>query len=465
MTSSANDKILAALDHAPLNGFYRRLVVIAGMGSLFDAMDVIIVGAVMASLGREWHLAPQQRGFIITLNLLGMFIGAAASGYLADRYGRKTIFGITLLLYSLLSGVSAFAWNVASMGLIRFFAGMGLGGEIPVGVTLVSEFAPARLRGRMIVILESFWGWGSIAAALIGFLVIPHYGWRAAFLIGALPALYIFVLRRGIPESPRYLLAKGDVKGAQASLREVQSDATLTLESAAAPPEKVRIAELFAPHMVRRTLTLWILWVTMVFSYYGIFTWLPSLLTEKGFSLQFAFLLNLLIATFQIPGYFTAAWLVERIGRKRTLGLFLGLCAVGAFFFAQQSLGATPNVAAILVWGAVISFFNLGAWGVCYCYTPEQYPTRLRATGSGFASAAGRFVGAFGPYVVGLMLAAFGGSQYAVFIAFTVILLLGGCVVLAFGDETAGKTLEEISQTRSAGEVSSIAAITATSEA
>ena len=443
--ASSSQNVLGALDGAPLSKFHRKLVVLAGMGSFFDAMDLIIVGGIVAAVGAAWHLAPATRGLIITLNLLGMFVGAAVSGYFADRYGRKTVFAVTLLLYSILTGVSALAWDANSLGIIRFIAGIGIGGEIPVVVTLVSELAPSRTRGRLVVLCESFWGWGSIAAALISYLVIPHYGWRIALLIGTLPALYVFVLRRGIPESPRFLLAKGDREGAQRALAVACPGVDVSVLEDTVKTQKPPLSELFRGEMLRRTLTLWVLWITMVFSYYGIFTWLPSLLIAKGFSIQVAFLLNLLIAAFQIPGYFTAAWLVEKIGRKKTLVTFLVLCAVGALFFAQQTLGATPDLVLTLVWGAVIAFFNLGAWGVTYTYTPEQYPTRVRGTGAGFASASGRFVGAFGPYLVGLLLASLGGSQYAVFITFTAILLLGGSVVGLFGVETAGRSLEEIS--------------------
>jgi putative MFS transporter len=450
MTDASPSISVRSLDRARVSPFHRRLLVLAGIGWLFDAMDLLIVGSVIAAVARVWQLAPQVRGAIITANLLGMFVGAALSGYLADRYGRKLIFGATLLSYSLLTGLSALAWNAVSLATIRFFAGLGLGGELPVASTLVTEFAPAAERGRMIVLLESFWAYGSILAALIGYLAIPRLGWQAAFAVGALPALYVVVLRRTVPESPRYLLARGDARGADAIVRQMLGGGPSDPAGASAADRgrggAVRIGELFASRTLRRrTFTLWVLWIAMVLSYYGIFTWLPSLLVDKGFALQQAFLLNLLISIFQIPGYFSAAWFVERIGRKATLVLYLVGCAIGAFFFAQQTLGATPDVAATLGWGAVIAFFNLGAWGIAYAYTPELYPTRLRATGAGFAAAAGRLVGAFGPYLVGAMLASFGGSQFSVFLAFTAILLLGGIVVGLFGEETRGLPLEEIS--------------------
>ena len=448
----SNDPRIAQLDRSPLSGFHRKLLLISGLGWMFDAMDILIVGSVVAAVAGTWKLSPQVSGLIISANLAGMLVGAASAGFLSDRFGRKGVFQITLLAYSILTGISALAWSALSLAVIRFLAGIGMGGELPVASTLVSEFAPARRRGFLMVMLESFWAYGSVLAALIGYLFIPRFGWQAAFLIGALPALYVFVLRRAIPESPRYLLSKGRVAEAEAILRQVEEGGAAPAQpvqpgtnQTVAVATRVKLADLFGPGFARRTVMLWVLWFAMVFSYYGIFTWLPGLLRSKGFGLQEAFLLNLIISLFQIPGYFSAAYLVERWGRKSTLVIFLLLNAVGALAFAGQSLSASPDVVQTLLWGGVMAFFNLGAWGIVYTYTPELYPTRLRGTGTGFATAVGRLGGVIAPYAVGSMLAAFAGSQFAVFITFTLILIIGGLVVLWLGEETKGRTLEEIS--------------------
>ena len=424
--------------------FQRRLLLAAGGGWLFDAMDLLLVGSVVAALGKQWHLTKPVAGEIITANLIGMFVGAALSGIVADRFGRRAVFTWTLLAYSLLTGLSAFAWSAAALALIRFFAGVGLGGELPVASTLVSEFAPKERRGRTVVLLESFWAYGTVLAALIGAVVVPTAGWRVALLLGTLPALYIFVIRRAVPESPRFLLAQGRFAEARAA-------AQLAAIETEAPSRAARasLGTLFGARFARRTVMLWLLWVALVFSYYGIFTWLPSLLATKGFTLQQALWLNLAIAVFQIPGYYAAAALVDRIGRKATLVAFLACAAIGSFFFAGATLAATPSVAAVVGWGAVIAFFNLGAWGVTYTYTPEQYPTAIRASGAGLAAGAGRLVGAFAPLIVGVMLARL-GSAYTVFVVFAAVMLAGALVVLALGEETRGKSLEEISETRAA---------------
>ena len=439
------------LDAVPLSRFHWKLLLVSGLGWMFDAMDILVVGAVVAAVSREWGLDATQSQWINTANVAGLFFGALASGWLADRFGRKTVFQLTLLVYSIFTGLSAAATGVAALMLLRFLAGLGLGGELPVASTLVSEFAPAPHRGRLVVLLESFWAYGSVLAALIGFLVVPNLGWRVALLMGALPALYVFVVRRALPESPRYLLAHGRAAEAEAVVRQVEHAAGVTAPSATtpsappiAPATRVNVAELFAPRYLRRTLVLWALWATMNFSYYGIFLWLPLQFVRKGFSLHDALLFNLIIALAQIPGYFTAAYLVERWGRRVTLVTFLLAAAIGAYFFGQVALVA-QDVPAILWWGSVISFFNLGAWGVVYTYTPELYPTRLRATGAGWAAACGRVFAFLAPLSIAVQIALFGGDQ-TVFLAFTAIMVLGGLVMLLFGPETRGRSLEAITE-------------------
>lgn len=453
------------LDALPLSRFHWKLLVVSGLGWTFDAMDVLVVGSVVAAVSREWGLDTTQSQWINTANVAGLFFGALASGWLADRLGRKSVFQLTLLIYSVFTGLSAAATSLAMLMGLRFLAGVGLGGELPVASTLVSEFAPARRRGMLVVLLESFWAYGSVLAALVGFLVIPNWGWRAALLLGALPALYVFVVRRSLPESPRFLASRGRHAEAEAVVRQTEAQAGVappalapaapgdptisTGQAAASPPSAQRsalsaasVAELFSPRYLRRTVALWVMWATMNFSYYGIFLWLPLQFVRKGFSLDDALLFNLIIALAQVPGYFTAAYFVERLGRKPTLVAYLLGAAVGAYFFGQVALEA-KDVPAILFWGSVISFFNLGAWGVVYTYTPEMYPTRLRGTGAGWAAACGRVFAFLAPLSIAYQIAVFGGDQ-TVFVVFTIVMVLGGLVVLALGPETRGRGLEEV---------------------
>ena len=438
------------MDAQPVGAGHRKVTLLAGLGWMFDAMDIGLLSFVLVALAGEWGLSQGQVGAVISIGLFGMFVGAAASGVLADRYGRRAILMATLLVYSVATGLTALAWGYGVLLLLRFVTGLGLGGELPVASTLVAEVAPAKQRGRMLVLLESFWAYGWILAALIGYLVIPEYGWRVAFLIGALPAFYVIVLRRRLPESPRYLLRKGR----HAEAREAA--ATLGIEYEVTDEDRqsgssvsgggTGLGLLWSAPYARRTAMLWVLWFGMVFSYYGIFTWLPQILaTSAGYGLVRSFEFVLLITLAQIPGYFSAAYLVERWGRKTTLIVYLLGSAAAALAFGLRGLGADASGAELVLWGSLVSFFNLGAWGVLYSYTPELYPTDARGSGTGWATGIGRVGGIAGPYLVGLML---GGETFgpgAVFVVFAAVLLVIALNVLFLGEETMGRSLDEIS--------------------
>ena len=215
--------LLQRLEALPMGSFHYKLLFITGLGWLFDAMDTGIIGFVLPVLGKEWGLAATQMGAIGSIGLVGMAIGAVIAGSIADRFGRKTVFSATVIMYSIATGLCAISWSYESLLLFRFFVGFGLGGELPVAATLMSEYAPTNLRGRFIVLLESFWGVGWICAACIAYLFIPVYGWHYAFLIGALPAIYVFFIRLHMPESVRYLLSKGRVAEAQKIVSDLEN--------------------------------------------------------------------------------------------------------------------------------------------------------------------------------------------------------------------------------------------------
>ncbi len=447
------------LDRLPLGRFHRRLVVSSGLGWAFDAMDVGLISFAIVAIARDWGLSADQRGWVVTSGFAGMFLGALLSGVLADRFGRKALFQVTLVVYALATGLSALAWGLGSLLIFRFLVGLGVGGELPVASTLVSELSPARHRGRLIVILESFWAYGWIAAAIIGFFVVPNVaaGWRWAFAIGALPALYVFYLRRAVPESPRWLAGVGRRDEAAATLAAIERESgvepggALTDEPPArrARPFIERFIELWSAPYRRRTTMLWILWFGIVFSYYGVFTWLPTLLVARGFNLNGAFRNVLIITLAQVPGYFSAAWLVERWGRKPTLVTYLLGSAVAAWMLGTVRAEAVP----VIVAGSLLSFFNLGAWGVVYTYTPEQYPTAVRGTGAGSAAAFGRLGAIAGPYLVPLLTAPGRFAQSAVFAMFMVTFLVVAVAVAILGEETRGRGLEELAGDAQGGDL------------
>lgn len=393
----------------------RKLLSIAGLGWMFDALDVGMLSFIIVALQKEWSLTTEQVGWIGSVNSIGMAIGALVFGAMADRVGRKNVFIITLLLFSIGSGLSALTTSLALFLLLRLLIGMGLGGELPVASTLVSESVSADKRGRVVVLLESFWAAGWLIAALISYFIIPVYGWRIALLLSAVPALYALYLRLNLPDSPRYT----------------------ALERKQKPSILQNMKSVWAKEYAKQTLVLWILWFCVVFSYYGMFLWLPSVMVMKGFSMIKSFEYVLIMTLAQLPGYFTAAWFIEKYGRKFVLVTYLLGTAVSAYFF-----GTAEELPLLLTSGIMLSFFNLGAWGGLYAYTPEQYPTSIRGTGSGMAAAAGRIGGILGPLLVGYLVAA-GKDISIIFTIFTIAIVIGAAVVLIFGKETKNTVLKD----------------------
>ena len=433
---------MARLDRVPLNRFHWRLLILSGLGWMFDAMDVLMLSFLLTPIRAEFKLDATGAGLVASATFVGMFLGAATAGRLADRYGRRAVFTTTLLIFSAGSALSALAPTFETLLAARIVAGLGLGGELPVAATLVSELSPRAQRGRMIVLLESFWAYGTILAGIVAITVVANYGWRWGFAVGAIPALYVAYLRRALPESPRFLAEKGRAPEADAVVRRVEragGGALLTLAPAIAPTRagRTRVAELWSGRYARRTAMLWVLWFGVVLTYYGVFLWIPSILAGRGLSEvrsnEFFFLSTLA----QVPGYFSAAWFVERFGRKPTLVAYLLGTAVAAFGFGNADAGTGA-----FIWAALLSFFNLGAWGVVYTYTPELYPTSVRATGSGVAAAVGRIGGIIGPYLTPVLVPAIAvNGTFALFMA---LLLITAAAVAVLGEETRGRSLEEI---------------------
>lgn len=389
-------------------------------------MDVGLISFVMAALAVQWDLSKTELSWIGSIGFLGMAIGASVGGLLADRIGRRQVFAATLLLYGVATGAAALSVSVTMLIVLRFVVGLGLGAELPVASTLVSEFAPRKVRGRVVVALEAFWAAGWILAALIGYFVVPldDDGWRWALLVGLVPALYALVVRWGLPESVRFLESKGRYAEAEKIVRDYERSAGVAAPVDAAPdgaaagddPVEVRDepsekVSVWSPALRARTAALWIVWFGINFSYYGAFIWLPSLLVAQGFDLVTSFGYTLIITLAQLPGYAVAAWLIEVWGRRITLAVFLAGSAVSAALF-----GLADSPPEIIAAGMALSFFNLGAWGALYAIGPELYPTTVRGRGTGAAAAFGRLASILAPLLVPVLLD--GGGNVLVFSSF-----------------------------------------------
>ena len=438
------------IESLPMTKATWLILFLVGLGWMFDAMDQGMVSGVIAAIGTDWDLSKYELSWLTSSGIFGMIIGAALSGAISDRLGRRTVILYTLLIYSIgsfLCGISTEYWMLI---IFRFITGFGLGGELPAASTLVSEISPLKSRGRNVVILESFWAWGWIAASLVAFLVIPYYGWRMAFFIGAIPALFAAALRYKVPESPRFLELNGRRDEAEKVVSELEIAAGVEPVPDNTPVEKAKkkpwydeFKLLWRKENLRSTSVLWVIWFGINFGYYGFVLWTPSLLTEQGFDIVKSFGFTVIMCLAQVPGYFSAAYVVERWGRKPTLIVYFAGTALASWFFGHADSDAT-----ILAAGCLLYFFALGAWGCVYSYTPEVYPTDVRGAGSGWASAFGR-IGAFiAPFIVPVLYSSFGSDNgfMLVFAILAAAFALVAIVILLFGRETKGISLTDMSE-------------------
>jgi putative MFS transporter len=432
------------LDRLPFTRQHGRLLGGSGIGWALDAMDVGLVSFILAALAGQWSLSPGQLSAIASVGFVGMAVGASLGGLLADRVGRRQVFALTLLVYGLATGASALVTGVGMLLVLRFAVGLGLGAELPVASTLVSEYAPARIRGRVVVALEAFWALGWLLAAVIGYLVVPSSaaGWRWAFALGMVPAAYAIVVRWGLPESVRFLERRGREAEAEAAVRKFETSAGVEPPPERAEPPVATTEqlprpwiELWSPTNRRRTIALWLTWFGTNFAYYGAFIWLPTLLVASGFTLVKSFEYTLIITLAQLPGYAVSAFLIERWGRRPTLATFLAGSALSAVAF-----GLADTVPAVLATGMALSFFNLGAWGALYAVTPEVYPTDLRATGAGSAAAFGRIASIVAPLTVPLLRSSIGLT--GLFVVFALAFAVAAAAALAL-PEWRGRALAD----------------------
>ena len=454
------------LDRLPFTRKHGRLLGASGIGWALDAMDVGLISFVIAALAVHWDLAKSDGSLIASAGFAGMAIGASLGGLLADRIGRRSVFALTLLVYGLATGASALAMGVGTLIALRFVVGLGLGAELPVASTLMSEFAPARIRGRIIVWLEAFWAGGWILAAVIGTFVATSgpTGWRWALALGMVPAAYSIVIRLGMPESVRFLETKGRHEEAERIVRDFEASAGLdaaaqgvlasdagteegrvagtadgrvAADAVGVVPEADQVASggIWSAALRARTAGLWVVWACINLAYYGAFIWIPTLLVDRGFTLTQSFTFTLIITLAQIPGYAAAAWLIEVLGRRWTLTLFLAGSAVSAVGY-----GMADSEATILVAGCLLSFFNLGAWGALYAIGPELYPTAVRGTGTGAAAAFGRLASIAAPFLVPVLVVA--GGQWLAFVVFALAFAVAAAAAFTL-PEQRGKALAE----------------------
>ncbi|WP_454709596.1 MFS transporter [Delftia acidovorans] len=437
--SSTYISVEKGIQTAGVGKFQYRLFVIFGLVWLADAMQVLSIGFSAPSIAKTFGKTVPEALQTGTFFFIGMLIGAFVFGRLADRIGRRPVLMMAVVIDAFAGVASAFAPEFAWLLVLRFITGIGVGGTLPVDYTMMAEFLPSDRRGRWLVLLESFWAVGTIFLAILA-LVAVSWGddaWRVIFFVTGLPALIGVVLRFYIPESPMFLNRNGKSEEARKVLQRVAKVNGTAAEIPALQPEKQErksILALFNGDLRRRSFSLFLAWALISIAYYGVFVYLPVKLSSEGFAFMRGQVFLVVLALVQLPGFALSAYGVERWGRKPTLIGFLLLSAVGCMFY---SLGSSPFV--VIGSTLLMSFSLLGTWGALYAFTPEVYPTDLRASGMGMAGAVARFGGLFAPAIIAPIMA----THFTLALAVLSAMLVGGALsIWAVDVESRNRALD-----------------------
>lgn len=451
------DAAVARLERLPFGRFHLRVASLLGVGTFFDAFDSLVIASVLPVVFTQFDVNFANTGLLISSAYVGQFIGAILLGAMAERYGRKKTFVLSLAALGLFSLGTAVSWNFESLLVLRFVQGIGLGAEVPLAGALFNEFVRGRSRGRVVMIYESIFSWGILLAPLIsvGFLNLfgNYLGWRLLLALGALPLVVAVIAYWKLPESPRWLAEVGRMHEADTVLQEMEDGARSNgrelppaklRTTAPADTKPTRLAELFSPEYRRRTILCWVTWFCGYFILYGFSTWLPSLYVRIGhLSAQTGLLLTALASAFYLAEIYAFAFTVDRIGRKPWFAAGFGLAVVGGAFGAIAALGGNTSWPVLFVGGLLLGLGVTPVTAGLYLYTPELYPTRMRAWATSSSSGWNRIASAIGPTIFGQLLAA-GLGLTSIFIMLGVLALIGGTVMLTLGVETKQQTLEEL---------------------
>jgi MFS transporter, putative metabolite:H+ symporter len=448
VASASVDQIVARLERLPTSWWQVKTRIIVGVATFFDAFDALAIASVLPVIVPLWKLTPPQIGFMISAGFFGQLIGALLFGWFAERYGRIPAMVWSIALFATMSLVCALAWDYNSLVVFRTIQGIGLGGEVPVAAAFISELAKAHGRGRFVLLYEIVFPIGLVAASLLGLWLVPRYGWQTMFILGALPAFLALVLRRVLPESPRWLASRGRQVEAEAAIRQIEHETEKATGQALPPPMPVvstldkpaSLSDLFGHTYLRRTLVVWVIWFSAYFVNYGLTIWLPTVYrTMFQLPLEKSLRYGLITQAAGLLGTLICALTIDYVGRRLW---FAASFAAAAAALAALTLYPAPTAEQVLTSITVAYFFistiNIGV----YLYTPELYPTRVRAIGVGTATAWLRIASMIGPTAVGMMIAS---GLPSVFLAFGIAAGIAAVVTGLFAVETKGRVLEEIS--------------------
>lgn len=324
-TQQKSAELAARLDRLPFSKWHRNFFTVCFLGVMFDACDFALFGMALPPVAREFGLNQAQAGLLATVGLVGAFVGALFWGTISDYIGRRTSFAATIGIFSVFTGLVGTAQSILSLSIYRFLSNFGLGGEVPVALTLTSEYSPSRIRGRMTGTMMAAFPVGLALAALVSLWLLPTYGWRAIFIAGIVPAMLLFFVRMVMPESVRYLLSRGRIEEAERTVAKIEQEAAKegplppVVPVAATPVVEQRgvtVFELLTPERRKRTLLLWTVSFGFLWASNGIIFMLPTILTQRGFPLTQILIFLLVQALAACVGYTACGFLIDRYGRR-----------------------------------------------------------------------------------------------------------------------------------------------------
>ncbi|MEM5436662.1 MFS transporter [Paraburkholderia diazotrophica] len=448
----------ARLDRLPLSGFHWRLLGLIAAGMYFDSFDIYIAGTVLAAMVHSGESTLSLNATFVSVTFVGMMAGAWLSGLLGDRFGRRFCYQFNLGIYGFASIAAALAPSIYWLIFFRLVMGIGMGAEIVVGYGTLSEFIPADWRGRFGTILNLIINTSLFLSTFLGWLIVPHYGWRWMFAIAGCGALIVWFLRKSMPESPRWLASRGRADEARQIVERIETACGSTASRTASVTESAtepsmrefyssdtgevndtgRLGDLFSRRLLTRTITAITVLVALFTVNYAFVSWIPTFLVKQGHSVSNSLGITALMFAGGPVGSLIAFALAEHLGRKWGIVLFSLIC-VGfgiAYPFAQSAVAITVLGFAITCCIYVLSSFSVAT------YVPELFPTQLRLRGSGLANTAGRAVSIVVPYAVASAFMRFGIAGVLTLIVGT--LLLQALIVGVLGAETKQRSLEAI---------------------
>ena len=444
--------IAGRIERLPLGKFHRRFITLVSLGNFFDLYDIFIVAYIGAALQQSGFLSLKQFSFFVASGFLGMFLGTIFFGMGSDRVGRRLSFIMLLLIYSTFTLAGAFAPSAGWLIAMRFFAGVGIGAEIVVVDTYVTEIVPSYARGRYVAITQVAGFCAVPVAAILSRLLVPtHFlmaGWRWVMVIGASGALLTWWFRRRLPESPRWLESRGRIAEADAVMRALESESfssgpagpnaeTPELPAVGSQGDKGRFAEMWRPPYLRRTAMLVLFQTLQTIGFYGFGNWAPTFLLKRGFSLLHSLEYTMLIALVSPVGPILCAWTSDRLERKWTIVILALLVAAFGLGF-----GSASAPAAVVAFGALLTLCNYWFSAAFHAFQAELFPTRIRATGVGFTYSWSRLSAAFSSLLIGAVLA---HGVPAVFALLAAAMTGVAVIVAVLGPRTNRVALEELS--------------------